>query len=304
MSLVNAPVLGINLKQNKNTSSAGYGKYYPEVARQKTLTTRGFAEHMISHGSKYQLEDIVAILRMFSTCLPELLAMGIGVKFDGLGIFLPYAESKKGIMKAEMAGITPQEIVKAIHIRFQPDSTKLDNLAGPAFADRCSMEMRNVIIVDRLKDPTTGKVTEVLRTEVPINTFLSENYNGGSLTPNPSPNGEGSENQGGGTNTGGNSGSGSNSGSQNQTLTSPSINGNTSFTESTQVSMSGPDGAEIHYTTDGSTPTAESTLYSEAFTLTENTTVKAIAIKDGESSEVATKYFYKSGNPGGGMDQN
>ena len=120
MSLVNAPVLGINLKQNKNTSSAGYGKYYPEVARQKTLTTRGFAEHMISHGSKYQLEDIVAILRMFSTCLPELLAMGIGVKFDGLGIFLPYAESKKGITKAEMAGITPQEIVKAIHIRSSP----------------------------------------------------------------------------------------------------------------------------------------------------------------------------------------
>ena len=123
-----------------------------------------------------------------------------------------------------------------------------------------------------------------------------------SLTPDPSPNGEGSDNQGGGN--GGNSGSGSNSGSQNQALTSPSINGNTSFTESTQVSMSGPDGAEIHYTTDGSTPTAESTLYSDAFTLTENTTVKAIAIKDGESSEVATKYFYKSGNPGGGMDQN
>ena len=295
MSLVNAPVLGINLKQNKNTSSAGYGKYYPEVARQKTLTTRGFAEHMISHGSKYQLEDIVAILRMFSTCLPELLAMGIGVKFDGLGIFLPYAESKKGIMKSEMAGITPQEIVKAIHIRFQPDSTKLDNLAGPAFADRCSMEMRNVIIVDRLKDPTTGKVTEVLRTEVPINTFLSENYNGGSLTPTPSPNGEGSENQGGGN---------SGSGSQSSSVASPTISGDASFAESTQVSMSGPDGAEIHYTTDGSTPTAESTLYSEAFTLTENTTVKAIAIKDGESSEVATKYFYKSGNPGGGMDQN
>ena len=103
-----------------------------------------------------------------------------------------------------------------------------------------------------------------------------------SLTPDPSPNGEGSDNQG--------------SGSQNQTLTSPSINGNASFAESTQVSMSGPDGAEIHYTTDGSTPTAESTLYSA--------TVKAIAIKDGESSEVATKYFYKSGNPGGGMDQN
>ena len=111
-----------------------------------------------------------------------------------------------------------------------------------------------------------------------------------SLTPDPSPNGEGSDNQGGGN--GGNSGSGS----QNQTLTSPTISGNTSFTESTQVSMSGPDGAEIHYTTDGTVPTAESALYSEAFTLTNTTTVKAIAIKDGQSSEVASRVFTKSSN--------
>ena len=192
MSLVNAPVMGINLKQNKNEHSAGFGKYYPEVARQKTLNTRGFAEHMIAHGSKYGLEDIQAILRMFSTCLPELLAMGIGVKLDGLGVFLPYAESKKGITKAQMAGISPQEIIKAIHIRFQPDSTKLDNLAGPAFADRCTMEMRNVIIVDRVKDPQTNKVTEVLRTEVPIATFLSDNYSGVSGNGGTTPGGPGS----------------------------------------------------------------------------------------------------------------
>ena len=197
MSLVNAPVMGINLKQNKNEHSAGFGKYYPEVARQKTLNTRGFAEHMIAHGSKYGLEDIVAILRMFSTCLPELLAMGIGVKLDGLGIFLPYAESKKGITKAQMAGISPQEIIKAIHIRFQPDSTKLDNLAGPAFADRCTMEMRNVIIVDRVKDPQTNKVTEVLRTEVPIATFLSDNYSGVSGIGGNSGSGSGPGSNGG-----------------------------------------------------------------------------------------------------------
>jgi hypothetical protein len=70
------------------------------------------------------------------------------------------------------------------------------------------------------------------------------------------------------------------------------------------VSISGPDGAEIHYTTDGSSPTAESTLYSEAFTLSDTTTVKAIAIKDGESSEVASKLFTKSSGDGDDMDQN
>ena len=114
-----------------------------------------------------------------------------------------------------------------------------------------------------------------------------------SLTPDPSPNGEGSDNQGGGN--GGNSGGGSSS----QTLASPTISGNTSFTESTQVTISGPDGAEIHYTTDGTVPTAESTLYSEAFTLSATTTVKAIAIKDGQSSEVASRVFTKSSNDDG-----
>ena len=108
-----------------------------------------------------------------------------------------------------------------------------------------------------------------------------------------------------GTNTGdGNGGTqnGSQNGSQAQTLAAPTISGTTPFAETTSVSMSGSDGAEIRYTTDGSTPTAESTLYSEAFTLSDTTTVKAVAIKDGESSEVASKLFTKG--EGDEMDQN
>ena len=102
----------------------------------------------------------------------------------------------------------------------------------------------------------------------------------------------------GSTNSGNNSGN-SGSGSSSQTLASPTISGNTTFTESTQVSISGPDGAEIHYTTDGTVPTAASALYSEAFTLSATTTVKAIAIKDGQSSEVASRVFTKSSNDDG-----
>ena len=296
MSLVNAPVLGINLKKNANPNSVGYGKFYPEVARQKTLTTRGFAEHMISHGSKYGLEDIVAILRMFSTCLPELLAMGIGVKFDGLGIFMPFAQSKKGITKAEMAGITPAEIVKAIHIRFIPDSTKLDNLAGPAFADRCSMEIQNVVVVERIKDAETDKVKEVLRTEIPVNTFLSENYTGTAGTGSGSNTNPTNPTNGG---DGGNSGGGSNSGSQAATVAAPVISGDTSFSDTGTVTITAEQGAEIRYTTDGTVPTASSSLYSDQLTLTNTTTVKAIAIKNGVSSEVASRVFTKSSNDDG-----
>ncbi len=83
-------------------------------------------------------------------------------------------------------------------------------------------------------------------------------------------------------------------------VAAPTIGGEGAFTTSTQVTMSGPDGAEIRYTTDGSTPTASSTLYTEPITVSSSVTLKAIAIKDGQSSEVTTKQFVK--NTSGGDD--
>ena len=103
----------------------------------------------------------------------------------------------------------------------------------------------------------------------------------------------------GGTSGGSTSGGNSGSGSVTQSVSAPTFSGNTQFTESTQVSMSGPAGAEIRYTTDGSQPTAQSTLYSGPLTLTETTTVKAIAIKDGQSSSVTSRTYSKV-EPGGG----
>lgn len=51
------------------------------------------------------------------------------------------------------------------------------------------------------------------------------------------------------------------------------------------------EGAEIFYTTDGSTPTTSSTLFTAPFTVSEATTVKAISAKDNMVSEVVTASY-------------
>lgn len=76
-------------------------------------------------------------------------------------------------------------------------------------------------------------------------------------------------------------------------LAAPTISGTTPFAETTSVTMSGPEGATIHYTTDGSTPTSDSSTYSEALTLSATTTVKAVSVKSGVTSAAATKKFTK-----------
>ena len=110
--------------------------------------------------------------------------------------------------------------------------------------------------------------------------------------------GDGSTTGGEGGSNGGNTGSGGTGGSGTSTVSAPTISGSTPFAESTTVTMSAESGAEIRYTTNGTTPTAGSTLYSAPITLTATTTVKAIALKNGLNSSVATKVFTKSSGNG------
>ncbi len=52
------------------------------------------------------------------------------------------------------------------------------------------------------------------------------------------------------------------------------------------------EGASIYFTTDGTDPSISSSLYSDPFTITTTTTIKAIAVKDGyDNSEVATALY-------------
>lgn len=75
----------------------------------------------------------------------------------------------------------------------------------------------------------------------------------------------------------------------------PTISGETSFSTSTTVTITAGEGATIYYTTDGQDPDDRAgTQYTAPFSLSETTTVKAIAYYDSKSSVVVSKKFDKS----------
>ena len=195
--------MGINLRQNKNDKSSTYGKYYPEVDVQKTLSLRGFAKHMTDHGSIFGRDVLEAVLIKITECLPELVSQGVPVQLGGLGTFYPTAQVKKDAAIssiAEMEGLDPNDIVEAIHIRFLPDTSKLDNISGKVFKESCALELRN--IVDTKEVTLNGKIRK-MQTLTPISTAVAVTRSGGSV---PSTGG----NTGGST--GGNDGGGGNGG--------------------------------------------------------------------------------------------
>ena len=248
----------------KDSDSVMFGRWYARLKSVETLSTEKLAKHISEHGSVFTADVVEGVMKKFKNCLLEMLLESKKVKVSGLGTFYLTCECTKGGAEKE-SDFNVNQHLEALHIRFLPDQTQEDNLSSREFIKKA--EFVNI------KSLLSGKDDEEA----------------------------GSQESGGGSSQNG-SGSSQNGGSQAQTVSAPQISGTTPFAETTSVSIQAEQGAEIRYTTDGSTPTAESTLYSAAFTLSNTSTVKAIAIKDGQSSQVASKTFTKSDDDTGEND--
>ena len=272
-------------KVSESSETEQAGKLYARVSYKQTLSIQDMAHHMAEHNTMFSEGSITGILIDFVKCVREQVLNGNTVKIDNLAIIKATVEAN------------------ALEVLYDAnaDKTATASLGTLKEGDKTGPAIK----VIKLLAQSTGEFTrEELKkdvklswtdkTKAEISAAKGTSGSGSTESGNSGSNGSSSSNgsSGTGNNSGSNSGTSGTSGTQ--TLAAPVISGETPFTESTTVSMSGPDGAEIHYTTDGSNPTAESQLYSEPFTLSASANVKAIAIKDGNSSQVTTKDFTKS----------
>ena len=120
------------VKQNQNSFSAAFGKWYAQIKNLETLNTRKLANHISEHGSIYTPDVVYGVLEKFRSCLIEMLLNSKKVKIEGLGTFYCTLENQKnGALKKEDFNVNKH--LKALHIRFLPEQTTEENISSREF---------------------------------------------------------------------------------------------------------------------------------------------------------------------------
>ena len=286
-------------KVTETSETEQAGKLYARVSYKQSLGIQEMAHHMAEHNTMFSEGSITGILIDFVKCVREMVLMGNTVKIDNLAIFKATVEAN-GL---EVLYDAQQDKVASASIGMLAQGAK----TGPAVkVIKLLAQSTGDFTRDELKKDVKLSWTDKTKAEIAAakgaNGSGSQNSgNSGSGNSENSGNGENTENSGSGSQNSGNSG---NSGSQSQqnSVAAPTISGVNPFEETSQVSISGPDGATIYYSENGDDPDANDTLYTQPFTIDETTTIKAIAIKDGVSSQVTTKVFTKGTGGSGGFE--
>ena len=260
----------IKVTQNQIKDSKSYGKWYGRVVSSKTMSYQELCKHMSEHNSVYGEDVCLGVANKLQNCMLEQLLEGKKVQFGELGVFYLSVKSTGANEEKDFnLGVN----INGLYLCFAPSRTDVNNLSSKMLKKKATFMNVKDLSETKPKKPTTGG----------DDSGSSQSGNSGDQSGSQS----------------GNSGSGS------ETVTAPEITGTTPFEESTTVTIQGPQGASVHYTIDGSTPTAESPAYAEPFTLTDTATVRAIAILNEVSSSVSSKTFTKgTSNDGGEGDQN
>ena len=170
-------MIELYLSKNRNETSPSFGKYYPRVSYKQTLNIHAMAVHMAEHNTPFSEGTIEGILRDFVKCVREQTLNGNTVKVDNLAIF------KVSVIGNGCAKLYDADVDKAISASI--GTMKKTDKTGPAVQ---SLKLLAQATGEYTRDELNkdGRLSWTDKAEEMIAQAK------GSLTPNPSPNGEGS----------------------------------------------------------------------------------------------------------------
>ncbi len=103
------------LKQNKNTASKAYGKFFAYPVIEETIDLDDLAGHMSNHNTPYSKGAIKGMLTDMVSCIKELLLEGKNVKIADLAIFSLGIKNKCGAATEDEFSISKN--IKGVKLR-------------------------------------------------------------------------------------------------------------------------------------------------------------------------------------------
>ena len=163
-------------KQNQNTESAGYGKYYPYAWKPETLELRGLIERVAMDQSVYSRDIVEGVIQRLTKVMVELLEGGQPVKWDGLGTFTPTIENDGTKVTSDPLTMSV-DAIKGVHIAFIPENSKGEEITSRAFKDLCTFDVVGIINTTNIG---TSAKPKYVRTIITLDAYKAQQQNGGS----------------------------------------------------------------------------------------------------------------------------
>ncbi len=172
----------VNLRQNQNSFSSAFSKYFAEPDSKEPLNLKGFAKHISDHGKLVTYDLAQLVLVNIVSCLKELITQGQPVKLDGFGTFTPTIENDGKKAKTTVEATLEQgldALVSGIHIRFIPENSKGEQLTSRELKKECVLQA--AYVVSSKKKTIDGREV-TYQEKIPIASYAAATAN-----PDPEP---------------------------------------------------------------------------------------------------------------------
>ena len=161
----------VNLRQNQNSYSSVYGKYFAEPDPKEPLNLKGFAKHISDHGKLVTYDLAQLVLLNIVSCLKELITQGQPVKLDGFGTFTPTIENDGKKAQSTVEATLEQgldTLISGVHLRFIPENSKGEELTSRELKKECVLQA--AYVVRSVKKTVDGKEVKY-QEKIPISSY-------------------------------------------------------------------------------------------------------------------------------------